>query len=257
MFEGDTAGLTPVVNQFEDFNVRHVLADEPLWIGRDVCEAVGISKYRDALAQLDADERAPVVVDTLGGTQQMSAVTEAGVWSLMLISRSPKVKPFKRWLTHEVLPSIRKNGRYNADIALPDRKTMARWVIDAEERAELLQAKVTELTPPAQAWQSLADASGDYGVGDAAKVLKRNLSVDTGEQKLYRYMAGLKWVFKESGRWKAYQDQVNLGRLAEKVGKPFWHEGKGEWVNATPTVRITPKGLEELHRRLGGQLAIA
>ncbi|WP_165746006.1 BRO-N domain-containing protein, partial [Mycobacteroides abscessus] len=84
------AGLVATSNMFEDSNVRHVFTDQPLWIGRDICDAVGISKYRDAVAQLDADERVSVVVDTLGGPQNMTAVTEAGVWSLLLISRSPK-----------------------------------------------------------------------------------------------------------------------------------------------------------------------
>ena len=106
--DGSGVGLTAVSNVFEGQSVRHVVTDQPVWIGRDVCEVVGISKYRDALAQLDDDERVSVIVDTPGGPQHMSAVTEAGIYSLMLISRSPKVKPFMRWLTHEVLPAIRK-----------------------------------------------------------------------------------------------------------------------------------------------------
>lgn len=246
------AGLTAMVNRFEEHDVRHVFIDELLFIGRDVCEAVGIKAYRDALTQLDRDERVSVVVDTPGGPQHMAAVTEAGVWSLMLISRDPKVKPFKRWLTHEVLPSIRKTGRYDTSVALPDRKTLAQWVVDAETRAEIAEAKVIELTPSAQAWDELAEAAGDYSVADAAKVLSRDPAIDTGERRLFHYMSGLRWVFKRDGRWRAYQNQVDLGRLVEKVGKPFWNEGRGEMAAPDPTVRITPKGLEELHRRLGG-----
>jgi len=65
-------------------------------------------------------------------------------------------------------------------------------------------------------------------------------------------MAGLGWVFRRDGRWKAYQTQIGNGRLAEKPARPFWHEGRGELVNGEPTVRVTPKGLAELHHRLGG-----
>jgi len=96
---------------YERAAVRVGIVDgEPVWLAKDICGIVGISKYRDALAQLDPDERVSIAVDTPGGVQQMAGVTEAGVWSLMMISRSPMVKPFKRWLTHEVLPTIRKTG---------------------------------------------------------------------------------------------------------------------------------------------------
>lgn len=258
VFEDGHVGLSAMANSFEGQDVRHVFTDQPLWIGRDVCEAVGISKHRDALAQLDADERASVVVDTLGGPQRMTAVTEAGIWSLMLISRSEKVQPFKRWLTHEVLPTIRKQGRYDPSVALPDRKTMAQWVIDAETRAEAAESRVRELAPAASSWNELAEATGDYSVADAGKVLSRDPNINIKERALFAYMAGLEWVFKRDGRWKAMRAQLDTGRLAEKVARPYWHEGRGEMVAGEPTVRITPKGLQELHRRLGGgeQLAL-
>ncbi|AIM40438.1 hypothetical protein PBI_ESTAVE1_48 [Mycobacterium phage Estave1] len=255
-------GLVPTSNMFDGHDVRHVFTDQPYWVAKDVCEAAGISKYRDAIVQLDDDERVYLFVDTPGGPQRMVAVTEAGVWSLLMISRSPKVKPFKRWMTHEVLPSIRKTGGYAAadtNIALPDRKTLAQWVVEAETRAELAEAKALELSVPASAWNELAEAAGDYAVSDAAKVLSRDPAVNIKERALFQYMSSIGWVFKRQGRWKAYRTQLETGRLAEKVGKPFWHESRGEWVNGEPTVRITPKGLAELHKRLGGtgQLALA
>lgn len=254
-------GLVATSNMFDETNVRHVFTTEPVWVGHDVCVAVGISKYRDALAQLDDDERVSVVVDTPGGPQRMTAVTESGIWSLLLISRSPDAKRFKRWLTHEVLPAIRKTGRYEAvgaSIALPDRKTLAQWVVDAESRAEIAEARAAELAEPASAWNELAEASGDYSVSDAAKVLSRDPMINIRERSLFTYMSGIGWVFRRDRRWKAYRTQLETGRLTEKVSKPFWHEGRGEFVNAEPTVRITPKGLADLHKRLGGsgQLAL-
>lgn len=263
VFDRETGepGLHAVTNKFENFNVRHVVTDQPLWVAKDICEAAGISKYRDAITQLDDEERVFLLVDTPGGPQRMVAVTEPGVWSLLMISRSPKVKPFKRWLTHEVLPAIRKTGRYEAEratMALPDRKTLAQWVVEAETRAEIAEAERDELKPSAAAWNELADATGDYAVSDAAKVLSRDPNINIGERKLFRFMCGIEWVFKRDGRWKAYRTQIDNGRLAEKVGRPFWHEGRGELVNGDATVRITPKGLAELHKRLGGsgQLAL-
>ncbi|MEV4907883.1 Bro-N domain-containing protein, partial [Streptomyces albidoflavus] len=113
---------TPLVFTFPETaqHVRSVMIDaEPWFVGKDAAEAVGISKYRDALARLDGDERVSMAVDTPGGAQQMTLVSEAGVYALMLISRSPKVRAFRRWLTHEVIPSLRRTGSYSIEPAAP------------------------------------------------------------------------------------------------------------------------------------------
>jgi prophage antirepressor-like protein len=86
---------------------------EPMWVAKDICDILGISKYRDAVAKLDDDEGCPLKVDTLGGTQEMICINESGLYTLILRSNKPEAKPFKKWVTHEVLPSIRKTGGYN------------------------------------------------------------------------------------------------------------------------------------------------
>lgn len=115
------------VNEIQPFNfpatgqqVRTVVLDgEPWFVAKDACDVVGITKHRDAVAQLDDDERASMTVDTPGGPQVMTVVNEPGVYALMMISRSPTVKPFRRWVAHEVLPSIRRTGSYAAPGSLP------------------------------------------------------------------------------------------------------------------------------------------
>lgn len=146
----------------------------------------------------------------------------------------------------------------SASTPMSDDELIHRALAISASRIEALKAAVIEMTPSAQAWNELAEAAGDYSVSDAAKVLSRDLSIDTGERRLYSFMCGIEWVFRRQGRWRAYQAQVDCGRLAEKVARPFWHEGRGEMVAGEPTVRITPKGLAELHKRLGGsgQLAL-
>lgn len=100
---------------FEGHEVRVVVKDgEPWWIAADVCAALEIDKHRDALARLDIDERGSVKVDTLGGPQEVGAVSESGLYTLILRSRKPAAHPFRRWVTHEVLPAIRKTGVYAA-----------------------------------------------------------------------------------------------------------------------------------------------
>lgn len=137
--------------------------------------------------------------------------------------------------------------------------TLAKYERAARIEAE---ARARELATPAAAWNELADSAGDYAVGDAAKVLSRDPNITIGRDRLFSFMAAEGWIYRArggSGRycWCAYQSQVDCGRLVSKVGQRFWHEGRGEFVVPDPTVRITPKGLAELHKRLGGSEQLA
>jgi prophage antirepressor-like protein len=87
---------------------------EPWFVAADVCRVLEIGKHRDAMARLDEDEGRPVIVDTPGGPQEMTAINESGLYSLILGSRKPSAKRFKKWVTSDVLPSIRKTGRYGS-----------------------------------------------------------------------------------------------------------------------------------------------
>ncbi|MGP1464179.1 MAG: BRO-N domain-containing protein [Prevotella koreensis] len=89
-----------------------VINDEPWFVAKDVCQVLGIEKHRDAISRLDEDERGSVLVDTLGGKQQFTAANESGLYHLIFQSRKPEAKKFRKWVTAEVLPSIRKTGRY-------------------------------------------------------------------------------------------------------------------------------------------------
>lgn len=104
-----------VFNNGEFGEVRTVLRDgEPWFVAADVCRALGIENSRDAVSRLDEDEKGVAIADTLGGKQEMQVVSEPGMYSLIFASRKPEAKAFKRWVTHEVLPQIRKKGFYSA-----------------------------------------------------------------------------------------------------------------------------------------------
>lgn len=85
---------------------------EPWFVGKDVCGVLGISKHHQALENLDIDERGTCNVGTPSGNQDMIIVSEPGVYRLIFRSRKPEAERFKRWLAHEVLPEIRRTGRY-------------------------------------------------------------------------------------------------------------------------------------------------
>lgn len=84
----------------------------PWFVAKDVCDVLGIVKYRDAMSRLEEDEGSLVMVDTLGGRQEMAAVSESGLYHLIFMSRKPEAQAFRRWVTREVLPAIRREGFY-------------------------------------------------------------------------------------------------------------------------------------------------
>lgn len=105
---------TTFINESIGANVRTKMINGELWFsGKDVCYSIGISKYRDFLVKLDDDERVSTNMDTLGGNQQITVVNESGLYHLIFLSRKPEAKAFRKWVTNEVLPSIRRTGAYS------------------------------------------------------------------------------------------------------------------------------------------------
>jgi len=117
----DNKTFTPTSLLNFDFNgkdVRVIKKDgEPWFVGKDVCAAIG-TRTKDIPQILDEDEKGVDTIDTLGGEQAMTVISESGLYSLMLRSRKPEAKVFKKWITREVLPSIRKTGAYLTDDTL-------------------------------------------------------------------------------------------------------------------------------------------
>jgi hypothetical protein len=98
---------------FDTHSVRTAVVDEVPWfVAADVCGVLGIKNHRDSLRHLDDDEKGVVSTDTLGGVQKISVVNESGLYALVLRSRKPEARRFAKWVTQEVLPSIRKTGQY-------------------------------------------------------------------------------------------------------------------------------------------------
>ena len=151
---------------------------------------------------------------------------------------------------------IKTREAETAQPELPDRRTLAQMVIDAEDRADAEHAARQALEAPAAAWSHLASSHGDYSVADAAKILSRDPQITTGRDRLFTFMESEGWVYRGAGErrkpWRAYQAQVDLGRLTERISRPYLNERTGEMTLPDPTVRITAKGLAKLHLMLGG-----
>jgi prophage antirepressor-like protein len=256
--------------EFQSQPVRVFVIDgEPWFVLTDLCRVLGLARGAAQVSErLDNEVRQTYPIsDSRGRTQNAIVVSEPGMYEVVIRSDKPEAVAFRRWITNDVLPQLRRSGSYGQPLV--QRLTpleYARSLVDAEERAEVeakaraeAEARAKELEAPAAAWTELADAAGDYEVADAAKVLSRDPNIGIGRDRLFSFMSAEGWIYRgRNRRWRAYQTQVDRGRLVEKVGRQFWHGGRGEYVAPEPTVRITPKGLAELHKRLGrtGQLAL-
>lgn len=250
--------ITPFTFPTTGQPVRTLLLDgEPHFVAADVTAILGYRMASDATRWLDEDEKGTHQLRTPGGLQTLSTVSEAGLYSLILRSQVLGAREFKRWVTHDVLPAIRKTGSYS--IVEPTRKDLALMVLAAEEaleaaqqRADRAEVQVLELAPAARAWDELAEGHGDYDVAQAAIILNRDRSIKTGRQRLFEFMASVGWIYRKHSRWTPYQAQVEAGRLLLKP-QSHPHPETDVIIIDAPQVRITIKGLGELHKLLGGQ----
>lgn len=231
--------LVPIETVFDQQQVRMLMVDDqPWWVGKDVCAAVGLVAYRDALIQLEGDERVSMSVDTPGGPQVMVCVNEAGLYALMLISRSPKVKPFRRWVTHEVIPAIRAAGSYNAQVRLPQNYAEAlRELANVVEARAVAEAKVAELEPKGEAFDDLMSSAGSFSWQEAADQL------GMGRTTLLRRLKVAGVVQISNLPYARYLHHFNV------VPRTRFHPHTGEKVCYSVT-EVLPTGLDFIRRKL-------
>lgn len=227
-----------------------VITDEhgdPWFVLADLCAVLGITNARNVAARLDDDMKGVRRVDTLGGAQSMTVVTEPGMYDVVVRSDSSMASPFRRWVTTEVLPSIRRTGTYGVP-ALTGPELVAAALIEAHAMLQQKDAKIAELEPPARAWEALADATGDYSLRDAAQILDRDPAIKTGQNRLGQYLRQVAWLDRKG---VPYQRAVEAGYVRSRA-RSYKHPRTGEDMVGDPQVRITGKGLAWLHRHLGG-----
>lgn len=190
--------------------------NEPYFVGKDVAEILGYANTRDALAKrVDDEDKGVAICDTLGGSQNQTVINESGLYSLILSSKLPTAKKFKRWVTSEVLPSIRKHGMYAADelIANPDIAIAAFQALKEErEQRQLLQLEcnkqkqiIGELKPKADYTDIILRSKSLVTVTQIAK--DYGMSGTAMNEMLHRY--GVQ--YKQSGQWLLYSKYHNNG----------------------------------------------
>lgn len=204
----------------EEFGKVRVLSidNEPWFVGRDVAEVLGYSNTRDAISKhVDEEDKGVAKCDTPSGAQQMTIINESGMYSLILSSKLPNAKKFKRWVTSEVLPSIRKTGSYN----LPDFNNPAEaaraWAKEYEEKQKAL-AQVTEMKPKAEFYDDVTGSTDTIDIGSVAKVL--NIP-NMGRNKLFAFLRENKIL---NRRNEPYQEYVDKGYFRQ-IETSWEHNG--------------------------------
>jgi len=124
------------------FEIRVVGDSEnPLFVAKDVCNALGLTNVSDSLSKLDDDEKGIEIIDTLGGSQKMSVITESGLYALIMRSNKKESKLFRKWVTGEVLPSIRKTGSYEKPMSMAEFAVYSAQKLLEVERLQIAQQK--------------------------------------------------------------------------------------------------------------------
>ena len=168
-------------------------ADEPLFCLADVCKAVGIANARNVKSRLDEDDvRLVDITDNLGRLQQASFVTESGLYETIIRSDSETAKPFRKWVTSEVLPSIRKTGSYT--VKNMSRKELALMIIQQEEEMEVLKLEnkkkdetLKEQKPKVVFADAIVGSKSSCLIGELAKIITQN-GYEIGQNRLFAWM---------------------------------------------------------------------
>lgn len=228
---------------------------EPWFVAKDVCDILEISNPSDALKRLDDDERSRF---NLGRQGETNIVNEAGLYVLVLGSRKPEAHEFKRWVTHEVLPQIRRTGGYIPTSEADDDMTiLAKAVMIGQRTMEAQkqkiaaqQSRIDELQPKASAWDNFVDIPDALSVRDSAKLLS-NLGRPVGQTELFEWLDRHDWIFRENKHWSARQSRINAGHLMMVPSKSHGTHKDGTPFAFPPTVKVTRKGLGLIARRFG------
>lgn len=155
---------------------------EPCFVTKDVLGILELD--RTALRKLDDDEKGVDLIHTLGGNQEVSTVTEPGFYKLVMRSRKPDAKAFQRWVTHEVLPALRRDGGYMVARDETPEQTMARAVLLAQATIDRQRDRIAELEPKALFADAVAASDGTCLVGELAKMMRQN-GVEIGQNRLF------------------------------------------------------------------------
>lgn len=226
---------------FENHEVRSLLInDEPYFVGKDVADVLGYADTNQAIRKhVDNEDRLTRRFDGTGQSRDMTIINESGLYSLILSSKLPSAKKFKRWVTSEVLPALRKTGQYQVK-ELSGSELMAKALIEAQNVLAAKDKQIEEMKPKALFADAVATSHTSILVGELAKILKQN-GIDMGQKRLFAWLREKGYLIKRQGTDynMPTQKAMDLGLFEIKEGSYV----NGSGVNiTTKTPKVTGKG---------------
>ncbi len=227
--------------------VVRVLVDEygEAWfVASDVASVLGYGDATHATRGLDEDEKGLRIVETPGGSQRVVIVTEAGLYALILRSRVERAKPFRRWVTHEVLPSIRKTGSFGVSAFDPADPRVVLAVIEAqrsqvlalETTVENQRAELADAAPKVEVYDRIVDCGDTVGFREAAKLIRA--ATGANENEVRGLMRSRGWIQRLDGKLARAPRASNHpeGCRARDRGSAFDRGGLASWPKIASTL---------------------
>ncbi|BBM14186.1 phage antirepressor [Enterococcus mundtii] len=236
----------PQIFNFEKKDVRTVLInDDPYFVGKDIAEVLGYSKPRNAISIHvdDEDKQDAPIQGPLGGKQNMIVINESGLYSLILKSKLPNAKKFKRWVTSEVLPSIRKNGAYLTDQKAYEithnPNSLADLLLQAGEQLKQKDLVIQEMQPKALFSDAVRGSVNSCLIKELATILKQN-GINIGQNRLFIWLRENGYLCRD-GRRKNQPTQRSMDLGIMDVREHVRTNSQGELVTKF-TPLVTGKG---------------
>ncbi|MEX3600527.1 BRO family protein [Kocuria carniphila] len=212
---------------YEGNGVRVLTIDgEPWFVSRDVAMILGARASSDITRMVDDEDKGSQIVRTLGGDQQMQVINESGIYTILFRSQAPLAKPFRRWVTSEVLPQIRKTGSYGLDPRSLDRRDILRMALEAEEQ-RLAAEKQLEAARPATEYfnRFVADA-------DVCTVKDWGAAFGLTGPQAYQLLVEMGVVYRKKigTRWSNQQHKI----VEENEYRPYAGKPSYPWFDLRP-----------------------
>jgi anti-repressor protein len=233
--------LTKIFN-YNGSQMRTIVKDNHPWfVVKDVCEILGLTNPSESVKALDDDEKSTLRISE--GGPEVNIINEPGLYSLVIRSNKLEAKQFKRWITHEVLPSIRKTGVYVAP------QVDSKMLFQIAQALEEKEKQIALLTPAAEFGNAVSNNQGGILIRDYVKVLE-NDGIRIGQDKFFSWLHLKGYIYRQKGykpQWLPYKQYVEQGLFRVKE-TPMSSEKHGDWISYT--IRVTGKGQKYFYEKL-------
>lgn len=230
---------------FEGNEVRTLkINEEPYFVGKDVANILGYSNPNKALRDhIDAEDKRGERIVTPSGNQVTIVINESGLYSLILSSKMPNAKKFKRWVTSEVLPTIRKHGAYMTDEKAFDvvhnKNGLADLLQQAADQLKQKDIQIEEMKPKAMLADAITASETSILVGEMAKILKKN-GVNTGQNRFFKWLRANGYLIKRKGTDYNMPTQKSMNLKLFEIKERTIVDGNSTRIVKTP--KITGNG---------------